>query len=129
MDILKANLPYGPSFQPVGKAQLYARYVDADGAPVLDADDNEQVVALQTRNGKLQVDSSFVAGVATGGLATTLADDTKGYEVNMLANKLIKFSVGTTQYWRLIASNTADTVTFATIAPAAVVADIEYEII
>jgi len=61
--------------QPIGKSQLYTLLVDAAGAPVLDGDGNQQVVALQSVDGKLQVNSGmegYGATVATRPLATAV---------------------------------------------------------
>ena len=66
--------------QPIGKNQLYALLVDASGAPVLDGDGSQQVVAVQSTNGRIQVDA-----VLNGSLAKLSTEpDPAGEEGNTL---------------------------------------------
>ena len=54
-------------------------------------------------------------GIATGGSVTTLIDTTKNWRVNQWAGKRLRFTGGTGQaVEQTIASNTANTLTFAT---------------
>lgn len=57
----------------------------------------------------------YISGKATGGSITTLVDATKNIDTNLLANKLISIFMNGLQYVRKIASNTSDTITFATL--------------
>ena len=73
-------------------------------------------------------------GVATGTHSTTtLQDTTQAFTVNALANAVIVFTSGTgseyTQNYRLITSNTADTITFPAMPRAPVSADTTYVIL
>lgn len=43
--------------QPITKTQIYALFVDSAGDPILDADGERQVVAIQSPNGFLQIES------------------------------------------------------------------------
>ncbi len=61
-------------------------------------------------------------GVATGGTITTLEDTTKDWEVNMWEDAIIQVEVGGVQYYRNIASNTLDTLTFAALTGVVAVA-------
>lgn len=55
MEIQKENKLYGPTGQPIAKGQIYGLFVDAAGDPVLDTSEEQQVVAIQSSDGKLQV--------------------------------------------------------------------------
>lgn len=63
MELQKENKLYGPGGQPVAKGQLYALLVDASGNPVLDGSGNQQVVAIQSTNGRMQVDASITGSL------------------------------------------------------------------
>lgn len=56
--------------------------------------------------------SSFDYGTATGGSQTTLEDTSKNWRTNVWAGALIKITIDSIDYLRLVASNTADTLTF-----------------
>lgn len=58
-------------------------------------------------------------GSATGGTKTTIVDTNKNFTTNMLANKLVQVVIGNKSYYRVIASNTADTITIPVLEGAA----------
>jgi len=61
----------------------------------------------------------FDGGTATGGSKTTIVDTGKDWETNMFAGNVAKITVGTKDYYRTVASNTANTLTIATLPGAA----------
>lgn len=65
-------------------------------------------------------------GYATGGSMTTLIDTTKNWQVNIWRNAALDVYVGGTKYTRYVVSNTATTLTFATITPATVTGGVQY---
>ena len=65
-------------------------------------------------------------GYATGGSMTTLIDTTKNWQVNIWRNAALDVYVGGTKYTRYVVSNTATTLTFATITPATVSGGVQY---
>ena len=67
-------------------------------------------------------------GVFEAGSAITGQDTEKDWPVNHWAGDMVEVVIGGVEYHRLIASNTADTLTFATIAPAIVIAGNPYVI-
>lgn len=73
---------------------------------------------LPVTTAEVAVDS----GVATGGTNTTLQDTTKSWEVNMWAGCVVEVDIGGIEYHRTIATNTADTLTFAALPGVIVVA-------
>lgn len=59
MALTRADLLSTPDGQVVGKSQVYALLVDANGNAVLDSNGNEQVVEIQSSDGaRLKVDTS-----------------------------------------------------------------------
>jgi len=62
-------------------------------------------------------------GTATGGSKTTIVDTTQNFEANMLAGDIVRVNVGGIDYYRTVASNTADTITISTLpgAPASAI--------
>jgi len=62
---------------------------------------------------------NFDGGIATGGSKTTIIDTGKDWETNMFAGHTVKVSVGEKEYLRTVSSNTADTLTMATLPGAA----------
>jgi hypothetical protein len=64
------------------------------------------------------IEGSILSGRAREGSATTLKDDAKNLESNVLKDKLIKINLDGIEYVRKITANTADTFTFATIGTA-----------
>jgi len=69
-----------------------------------------------TYNNPIPVAGGVDSGLAaSGGSKTTLVADSKDYEVDALANMLVKFTLGGITYVRFIISNTDDTLTFATL--------------
>lgn len=55
----------------------------------------------------------YVAGIATGGSATTLQDVTKNFSNDMFINEIVVFEVKGIQYSRVVTDNDANTLTFA----------------
>lgn len=58
-------------------------------------------------------EESLDRGVATAGSPTTLVDATKNWTVNEFFNTMVEVTITNIEYHRLIASNTATTLTFA----------------
>ena len=76
-------------------------------------------------------ETALDSGVATGGTVNTLADTTRGWQVNIWTDAIVEITDISTgiQYTREVDSNTADTLNFATNpVPAAVVAGDIYSI-
>lgn len=70
--------------------------------------------------------ASFIRGRASGGTATTLVDDTKNLQADVVKDKIIKIVINGVEYVRKITANTADTISFAAlVAKVAAVAVIE----
>jgi len=55
----------------------------------------------------------YIAGIATGGSATTLQDTTKNFSNDMLIGKVVVFDIKGIQYVRTITDNDGNTLTFA----------------
>lgn len=70
----------------------------------------------ENRN-RLEIDTKvdIIKGVATSGSNTTIADTTKNFTVNALANMTANVTIGGVEYIRKITSNTADTITIPTL--------------
>lgn len=85
--------------QPIGKSQLYALLVDAAGAPVLDGDGAQQVVAVQSTNGKLQVDASLTGSLTNQTATITIgtgATHAAGDVVSTDSGAIMEFETGLT---------------------------------
>lgn len=61
----------------------------------------------------------FDGGIATDGSKTTIIDTGKDWEANMFAGHTVKVFIGAKEYLRTVSSNTADTLTMATLPGAA----------
>jgi len=94
VELRKESPVWGKVTQPIGKSQLYVLLVDADGEPVLDASGAQQVVALESTNGRMQVDatatlakkvSSIIGEFAVSTTAIPKAINGKSCTVNVLS--------------------------------------------
>ena len=81
----------------------------------VDADGDEKFTATNPAI----VDSNFDGGTATGGSKTTIIDTSKNFETNMFAGHITKVTISGVDYYRTVASNTATTLTIATLPGAA----------
>lgn len=102
----KENAVWQNLRQPIGKSQLYALLVDSSGNPVHDSDGNNQVVAIQSQNGKLQVDATINGSLANLPTVTILAGQSLSGAVDLSTQCLIGLSMPST--W-----STAAVITFA----------------
>jgi hypothetical protein len=66
------------------------------------------------------------SGYATSGGATTLVDLTKNWQTDIWKNAEVDLYIGAIKYTRYVVSNTATTLLFSSIAPAAVAVGTQY---
>ncbi|MDD3494087.1 MAG: hypothetical protein PHZ19_11395 [Candidatus Thermoplasmatota archaeon] len=108
-------------FATYAKALSTVKNAIADGVTItilLSAASNQYVPATTGRlcigSGKVVIQgelSAIVDTTCTDGTATTIVKAQAGWEVNAYQHKLVKVSHGGTSDWRIIRSNTADTLT------------------
>jgi hypothetical protein len=73
-------------------------------------------------------EAAFDIGVATGGSSTTIVDTGKVWDVNLWQDSWFSVTIAGKEYQGKVTSNTADTITIPTIAPAVVVAGCAYKL-
>lgn len=78
---------------------------------LIDSEGND----IGVKENPLRVTVGGLVGLATGGSATTIVDSTKHFTVNMLQNKIVRVLIGGIEYFRVIASNTANVITIPAI--------------
>ena len=79
--------------------------------------DNPAVVEVQDLD-------KYDGGIATGGSKTTIVDTTKDFVTNMFTGNIAKVNISGKEYYRTVASNTATTLTIATLPGASATAKI-----
>lgn len=73
-------------------------------------------------------EAAFDIGVATGGSSTTIVDTGKVWATDLWADSWFSVTIAGKEYQGKVTSNTADTITIPTIAPAVVVAGCAYKL-
>ena len=102
--------------------------VDASGEDIVAA--AQKLSPTSDRGPQLVDPQPWLAGTATGGSGTTLVDNTKAFDADVLKDKVLTFHIGTKRYVKKITANTADTITFASLGGSvAVVAGVEYNVV
>jgi hypothetical protein len=103
------------------------QYAGVDVLPLstyTETDGNGKVIGFYIYDGsawnaKENVVGAIECGIATGGSKTTIVDSVKNFGTNILSGAIAKVRVNGIEYLRSIASNTADTITIATLPGAA----------
>ncbi len=112
---------------PIGRKYVYALSfstacnvtVHVLGEPRLITPGMSNVQVVGTADVALSGSIAVEAGTASAaGTTGTLTDSTKSWEVNMWANSVVSYVVSGVEYSSVIASNTVDVLTFATMAVA-----------
>jgi len=117
----------GSPFQTYEKALSTVRNVIADGVTItihLKAATNAYTAVDTGRfcigTGKLVIEGELSlqdSGTATSGTTSSVTDTSKSWTSDQYANKLVKVTIGGEEYWRIIDSNSSDTLNLVGLLP------------
>jgi len=117
----------GSPFQTYEKALSTVRNVIADGVTItihLKAATNAYTAVDTGRfcigTGKLVIEGELSlqdSGTATSGTTSSVTDTSKSWTSDQYANKLVKVTISGEEYWRIIDSNSSDTLTLVGLLP------------